>query len=389
MSFWFSEKSGSNTLVIDISSGSTAAALVRTKKGSVPEIITRTRNTYTNSNLENADSLEKNLLVSLNTSLSYIISQLPTLKNMGYESRIDKALVTLSSPWVESDVKIVEIKEEKDFEFNNKILRSVLEEERKNFSSKLENYFEEESEIFESAVMDLYLNGYPSGETMKEKVREVEVNFILSASTKQLLRKIKDEIEKVIDLKEGIVMHSFMYVFYKVLSHSFRNLNSALLINMTSDASDVMFIRHKGLAISTALPFGPDVITEALSAKLNVPDEIAQSYLSLFADGVLDQPTTESIDHIITERENSWKIIWEGVSKKIVDNSDVPYSIFLLAPYGFGKLVKIFLESIFPDRKIILLGDTNKFTKELVKGEEKNIGDENISILSSFSNLIN
>ena len=389
MSFWFSEKSGSNTLVIDISSGSTAAALVRTKKGSVPEIITRTRNTYTNANLENTDSLEKNLLVSLNTSLSYIINQLPTLKNMGYESRIDKALVTLSSPWVESDVKIVEIKEEKDFEFNNKILRSVLEEERKIFSSKLENYFEEESEIFESAVMDLYLNGYPSGETMKEKVREVEVNFILSASTKQLLRKIKDEIEKVVDLKEGIVMHSFMYVFYKVLSHSFRNLNSALLINMTSDASDVMFIRHKGLAISTALPFGPDVITEALSAKLNVPGEIAQSYLSLFADGVLDQPTTESIDHIITERENSWKIIWEGVSKKIVDNSDVPYSIFLLAPYGFGKLVKIFLESIFPDRKIILLGDTNKFTKELVKGEEKNIGDENISILSSFSNLIN
>ncbi len=102
----------------------------------------------------------------------------------------------------------------------------------------------------------------------------------------------------------------------------------------------------------------------------------------------MDQATTESIDKIITEREATWKAIWEGVGKKIVDNNDVPYSIFLLTPYGFGKLMKIFLESVFPNRKIILLGDTNRFTRELVQGDTKNVEDENITILSSFSNLV-
>ncbi len=384
MSPWFSGKKDFNILVVDISSGSTSGALVATSEGKVPRVLTAFESEYNFKVKDASFSPDKAVLTSLGGVLDFIVKKVSLMKKV----RVDKAVITFSSPWVDSYLKTVEIKKEEEFVFDKKFMLGVINEEKSIFQNSLKESFAEESEIFESAVMDLYMNGYPASEPKSEKVSEVEISFILSASTKDLLTKIEDQIIRTLALKKGVVMHSFMYVFYKVLSHSFNNLHSALLINMTTHITDVLFLRHNNLALNANLPFGPASIIEAVAGKLNIPREVASSYLTLFAEGALDKTTTESIDRILTENETVWRDMWSDVSQKIMQSAEVPYSIFLVTDPKFGKLMKTFLESVFPDKNIILIGDTNTFTRELVENSAKESKDERILLLSSFANLI-
>lgn len=384
MSLWFSGKKDFNILVVDISSGSTSGALVATSEGKVPRVLTAFESEYNFKVKDASFSPDKAMLTSLGGVLDFIVKKVSLMKKV----RVDKAVITFSSPWVDSYLKTVEIKKEEEFVFDKKFMLGVINEEKSIFQNSLKESFAEESEIFESAVMDLYMNGYPASEPKSEKVSEVEISFILSASTKDLLTKIEDQIIRTLALKKGVVMHSFMYVFYKVLSHSFNNLHSALLINMTTHITDVLFLRHNNLALNANLPFGPASIIEAVAGKLNIPREVASSYLTLFAEGALDKTTTESIDRILTENETVWRDMWSDVSQKIMQSAEVPYSIFLVTDPKFGKLMKTFLESVFPDKNIILIGDTNTFTRELVENSAKESKDERILLLSSFANLI-
>ena len=384
MSLWFSGKKDFNILVVDISSGSTSGALVATSEGKVPRVLTAFESEYNFKVKDASFSPDKAMLTSLGGVLDFIVKKVSLMKKV----RVDKAVITFSSPWVDSYLKTVEIKKEEEFVFDKKFMLGVINEEKSIFQNSLKESFAEESEIFESAVMDLYMNGYPASEPKSEKVSEVEISFILSASTKDLLTKIEDQIIRTLALKKGVVMHSFMYVFYKVLSHSFNNLHSALLINMTTHITDVLFLRHNNLALNANLPFGPASIIEAVAGKLNIPREVASSYLTLFAEGALDKTTTESIDRILTENETVWRDMWSDVSQKIMQSAGVPYSIFLVTDPKFGKLMKTFLESVFPDKNIILIGDTNTFTRELVENSAKESKDERILLLSSFANLI-
>lgn len=389
MALWFKSHRGTNTLVIDISSGSTSAAIVCNHKSKVPRVIASIDTPYNFGTVGNSISPDGAMLKSLKASLKFVLDKMLETKLSNEDSKIDKALVTFSSPWIDSYLKTTKISKEKEFIFDEKFLYKVIGDEKGNFQNKLKDTFKEESEIFESAVMDLYLNGYAALEPKKEKVSDVEISFILSASTKDLLAKVEDEIIRSMAVKKGIAMHSFMYVFYKVLSHSFRNLHSALLINMTTNVTDLLFIRHNNSALNATLPFGPASITESLAEKLNIPSEVANSYLALFADGTLDQLTTDLIDKELTEKEVVWKDMWTEVSARIMESADVPYSIFLITTPNFGKLMKTFLDSVFPDKNIILIGDTNTFTRELVESGAKDCKDEKILLLSSFSNLLN
>ncbi len=384
MSFWFSGNRDSNILVVDISSGTTSVALIATSHGKVPRVLTAIESEYNFSSNGNSLSPDVAMLASLKSVLEFIVGKLSTLKGV----KVDRAVITFSSPWVDSYLKTVQISKEQEFVFDEKYMFEVISEEKSVFQNTLKESFAEESEIFEAAVMDLYVNGYPASVPKKEKVSEVEISFILSASTKDLLARVEDQIIRTLAIKKGIVMHSFMYIFYKVLSHSFSNLHSALLINMTTHITDVLFLRHNNLALNANLPFGPESIVNAVSTKLNISDEIASSYLTLFAEGALDKSTTESIDKILTENESVWRDIWSDVKGKIVQSAEVPYSIFLVTTPKFGKLMKTFLESVFPDKNIILIGDTNTFTRELVENGARESKDERILLLSSFANLI-
>lgn len=324
---------------------------------------------------------------AIESTLSELATKTPLLSEGGQGSALDKAVVTYTTPWIVSHTKQVLRKDEKGFVFDNKALRNIQEDEKKTFKSELKAIPDDQSEIFESGILDLYLNGYSAPAPIREKVFEAEVGVVLSAAPKNFLWTVENMLIKSVGLKKGVAMHSFLYVFYKVLSHSFQNLHYALLLNMTERSTDALFLKHGGKTVNASVAFGPATIGQAVADHLMVPLEIAYSYLRLFADGNLDDKTTEQIDKVLVEKEDVWKELWRRLRESVAVEGDLPYSIFLIVPLGFGRVAKTFLESVFPKKNIILIGDTNTFTKELVQGSESS--DESILLISSFSNLLN
>lgn len=389
MSFLSRKASGENTLVIDIASGSTGAALVHVGSDGLPEILARARTPFFLSAGPTKGALENAMLVSLRATLGSVAKSTPALSAKGAGSAIERAVISFSSPWISSHLKTVIIAKEKNFSFTKSVMDSIIDEEKELFLSSLKESFEEESEVFESVVTNLYLNGYETNNPAKGKVKNAEMTFLLSATTKELLAKIEEELIKSVGVKRGVALHSFMFAFYKVLSHSFHSLHSALLINMTSELTDILFLRHGNSALSASLPFGPASIARSVSERLGIPIELGYSYLSLFASGSFDQATMEAVDTVFTEVESKWQSMWKSMGESIPEGSSVPYSVFLIVPNGSEKIVKTFLTSVLPGRNVILLGETNAFTKELVKAEPEMLRDESILVLSSFSNIIN
>lgn len=383
MSFFGRKDESEISLVIDISSGSTAGAIVRNFQNDLPSLISSIRTPFFSTGKPSRESIESAMLASLNNTLTALVGSLsPEI------GKINKTLLTFSSPWVESHLKTVIIDRETKFTFNERDLDKIMKEEQELFLAKANEEFKEECEIFESSVTNLYFNGYESQTLIKEKVNKVEVSFILSAISKDLLQMIEAQIMKIAHVKRGLVTHSFMYAFFKTLSHSFINLHSALLLNMTSELTDALFLRHGNSAFSASLPFGPNSIVRSVADRLGIQEPVAQSYLSIFASGAFDEATTNAVDSVLLEVEENWLTLWKNMGESIPEGKSLPYSIFLIAPTGFEKLMKTFLEGIFEKKNIILLGDTNAFTKEIVRLPSNSSSDENILILTAFSNLL-
>lgn len=376
-------------MILDVTSGSTGAALVHHTDDGLPEIVTRVRSPFfTESNLT-SDQLESAVLSSLDESLHTISSRINLLTEKGYKGHIDRAVVTLSSPWVVSHLKTVIISRQNGFVLDEKMVRSVIAEEEELFQNKLTESFEEQSEIFESVITNLYLNGYETAVPIKEKVNQAEINFLLSATTKNLLKKIEALILKTVGIKRGVIIQSFMYAFYKVVSHSFQNLHSALLINVAPEITELLFIRHGYSALSVSLPIGPAILARSVAKDFGIPIELANSYLSLYVSNSFAEPTAKKIEGTLAKVKEEWKNLWHEMGEGIPEGKDVPYSVFLIVPIGYERLMKMILENLLSDRNIILLGETNTFTKELVKAEPDLLRDEKILVLSSFSNLLN
>lgn len=388
MSFLNRSDSGENTLVVDISSGSTAAALVHTHEHGLPEIVALTRTPFFLKEKPTEEALEAAMISSLRATLSNISNNVRLLTSKGYHAGLSKALISFSSPWTVSHLKTVIIAKDEGFEFDDGMLKAVMGEEKELFSSRLANRSDEEYEIFESAVTNLYLNGYEAQRVSGEKVKKAEATFLISAARKNLLWKVENELIKAAGIRRGVVMASFTYAYFKVLSHAFQNLHSALLINMTAESTDLLFLRHGNSALCSTLKFGPLLIARAVAEKLSIPFEVAHSYLSVFATGSFDQETTTAIDSVLLQVEEEWRLLWRNMGENIPEGSNLPYSVFLIVPEGSEKLMKTFLESVLPGKHITVLGETNAFAKELVKAEGDKLHDEALLVLSSFSNLL-
>lgn len=379
---------GENTLIIDISSGSTGAALVHHTESGLPEMVARARTPFYVENGLTADELETAVLSSLDKSLASINAQMPLLSQKGYKGHLSHALVALSSPWVVSHLKTVIIRRDNGFVLDERMVKAVMSEEEELFKKKLTESFREESEVFESVVTNLYQNGYETPHPIKETIKEAEINFLLSATTKNLLHKIEGKLLKVVGLKRGLAVQSFVYAFYKVVTNSFQNLHSALFINVAPEITDLLFLRHGYSALSVSLPIGPAVIARAVAKEFNLSPELANSYLSLYVSNCFNQETNQKIETVFNQVKNDWKNIWHSMGESIPEGREVPYSVFLVVPTGFEKVMKLILESLLSDRNVILVGETNAFTKELVKAAPEVLGDEKLLILSSFANLL-
>lgn len=352
------------------------------------EIIYKTRVLFHSGENPTEKFLEGAMLKALSLALERILKNAPALlKERGFKTKVNRAVISLSSPWVVSNLKTSELKQEKQFVLDSKTIREAILQEEEILKQESISKSNEENEFFESAFVGLRVNGYQTNLPIRDKVTNAQIDFILNISKKKVIQKIEEEITKSFSVEEGISLLGFMFIYFKVLSHVFQTLHSSLLINITNEATEILFVEHNNPRLLTSLPVGPISLARRIKDKLKIELPLAESYLKLFVRGDLDSQTMSKLEPIINSAKDEWMQAWDNKTDKFPNLAKSPYAVFLTSLPKHQDISKAFLESVLPNKNIVILGQDNKFTSEITKSPEGEGVDENLAIASFYDTI--
>lgn len=388
MSSWFHIDHSENVLALHIDSGSVGVALMHCTKDLPSEIIYKTRVPFHSGERPTEKFLESAMIKALSSALEKVLKNaLILLKEREFKTKVDRTIISLSSPWVVSNLKTSELKEEKRFVLDSKVIREAILQEEEIIKKESVSKSNEENEFFESAFVGLRVNGYQTNLPIKDKVNNAQIDFILNISKKKIIHRIEEEITKSFSVEEGISLQGFMFIYFKVLSHVFQTLHSSLLINITNEATEILFVEHNNPRLLTSLPMGPISLSRRIKDKLKIGLPLAESYLKLFVSGDLNSQTMSELTPIINDAKREWMEVWENKTDKFPNLAKSPYAVFLTSLPKHQSISKMFLENVLPNKNIIILGQDNKFTSEITKSPEGEAVDENLAITCFYDTI--
>jgi hypothetical protein len=386
MHFWRKRDLSENILVIHIDSGSVGAALMHKAPDATSEIIYKTRISFLSTDAPTVESLEKPMLGALSEALTQLSKNgLMVLKDRGFVTKIHRASVALSSPWIVSSLKIANVHSDEPFSLDSHVIKDAMlrEEEKMRGESKTLGG----DEMFESAFVGLRVNGYKTHFPVSQKVTDAEIDFVLNAARKDLIKRVGDELHKHFSPEKGIALQGFMFAYFTVLSHVFQNLHSSLLINITNEATEILFVEHGNPRLLTSIPFGPVTIARKIKDRLNMPLPVSESYIQLFASEVLNLQSTIKFEPIIAMQKDEWKALWTVKAERHPSIAKSPFAVFLTTHPKYKKIAKLFLEGVLPDKNIVVLGEDSTFTQKITKSPEGGDVDENLAIACFYDTI--
>jgi hypothetical protein len=212
--------------------------------------------------------------------------------------------------------------------------------------------------------------------------------FGLENGSKKFMNSIEDTILRFIGIKEGIMIEEFIFVMKKILDQSFKDAETSNMVSITNESMDFLITR-KGIPLSSkVIPFGPAHIARQIQRDLGLPIEIAYSYLSLFSLGTLDKEIISSLDLSLFKAESEFSQLFDKAKEQDVNMEDLPPLVFLVGPKNYEKIYKTLFESILPKSRVVVIGNDNRFTRELVSQKDAGREDQKLSLLASFSGIV-
>ena len=363
-------------MVLDISSGSVGAGLVSLKLNSSPIIISSSRTSLNLQNKPTTETIEKALLESLHKSLVEV-----------GQSSVEKVIISFSSPWITSGLRTYSYKSKIPFIVDQKYISNILNEQESEFAKELNLKYTNKSEVFNSKITSISLNGYDANPKLGKKVSSIEIQMMMNASEKSLIQKIEEEIIKVIGVRDGVLLENFMFAFMTVLTNAFQNVHSALLINMSNETSDFLLVRNGHPLFSISLPVCPAYIARAIQKEFDVPLNVAYSYISLFSEGVLEKEMIERMDKLFGAMEIYWTNEWQKAISSIEGEQTTPNKIFIIGSVPNESVIKTLLSSIFSGHEVVMVDRKSNLMQHLTTASTETGVDDRVSILAAFSKI--
>ncbi len=383
----FSSDTKENTLLIDISSSSVACALVHNKKGVEPEIDFALRESFQNIEGDQSENVEMRMLVVLRKILNTTFSKgQEIIKQKNRKGGVDVVIVGLSSLWYLSSLKTHEVGDKEGILLTTGAQRDILRSEQINFLEELKNVYKEESEIFESNIIGVSANGYRIENWTNKTATAFDITFLQAGAPKKLIRAIENEVIKTFGTKRGISVHSINSILSQLISHSYKNLHSAILVDISGDTTNILFIHDSVPEKVVLIPFGINSLVNKISENLTLPRVIAESMMSLYLKGDLKEESVKELDGVFLDARDEWD--FNSIISKENSIYHSPQNIFLVSDTKYGEIGKTMLEDIFLDKEVIILDCKQGFIKECIKSDKENYLDGHLAILGTYSQFL-
>ncbi len=383
----FASSKKENTLLIDIGSTSVACALTHNEKGKSPVMDFSVRFPFSKNVPGDQQSIETQMLVTLKEILALTFQNgLKTLFRKARPKDIDTVLIGLSSLWYTSKLETKTIEDKKGIKLNEGKLKNLIEAEKQIFLNELKETYKDGGEIFEADILGVSANGYRIENWLGKEASSFELTYLLSAAPAKMIRKIEDQVIGSFGTRRGISINSINSLLSKLIFHSFKNIHSALLVDLSGDTSNLLFIRDGIAEKNKHLSFGISSLVQNIADNLLVPLPIAESYLSLYSKDVLNTQSMQELNKVFSESEDEWSLHKALVGDDV--NFSSPQTIFLVSDTPYAVIGRTILKDIFPDKEVILLDCQNGFLKECIKSETGSSADGHLAVLGTYSQFL-
>ncbi len=383
----FGSSSKENTLLVDIASSSVAVALVHNDKGKSPEIDFTIRLPINNSPDSQA-GINQKMLLTLREALTITYKEgVKILIAKKRPKNINVALIGMSSLWYTSKLITKKFEDKEGVFLTQAVQKDYLKIEIENFKKELKENYKDDSEVFEASIIGVSANGYPV-ETWSNKIAaSFDITFLLSGSPKNLINSIEEEIAKIFGIKKGISIHSINSVLSRIILDSFKNIHSALLVDISGYTTDLLYIHNGTTEKEIKIPFGITTLIKNIAENLNLPKEIAESMLSLYSSGLLDDQNVKELDQVFDEAEEEW-----ALTSVLVNNEQkiiTPQNIFIVSDTPYALIGKAILKDIFAEKEVTILNCQSGFLKACIGKEDGIQADGHLAVLGTYSQFLN
>jgi len=302
--FFSSQKKPHLVLLLDIQSSVVRGALVYFKPSATPEFIYTHTAPITFKADVSSSHLVQVTLEAVNQTIDVILREL-SLRNSSLvpgtlPHTIGAVHYILSSPWIISQAKTLEISFPKEIKLTKHSLQPAITEER----NKITGNEADQLSVIEEKVFDIRVSGYSVPNWEGRKAKQVDISFVVSVAGSRVIERLREAVRRVTNTH--IEFHSSLLLqtigIQKVLPHH----SSYSLIHVHGELTDVVIIHKHSCIFFGSFPLGVYGLIRKLSKATKTDIHTAQSLLTLYMDGHLDPSHAASTQKIINEVSHLW-----------------------------------------------------------------------------------
>ncbi|MSU45021.1 MAG: hypothetical protein EXS47_00090 [Candidatus Zambryskibacteria bacterium] len=341
----FAKKENEVSLLIDIGNETVSIALV-SYKNKTPNFTYYTKAEFPI--LE--ESSKQRAITGLGTLLDQML--IKTLKLR--KEKIDKVVVSFSSPWYTFISKEVHLAEGKDFFITKSFLESVLVREEKLYIKELsegrEGEVKNQHSVVERSIVHAKINGYVLNNMLGKKTKSFDAYLYISAISTKIEEKVVDVISKHTHISRGnISLYTSPLVSFHTIRDRFPDDRDFLLMNITGESTDFSLVKGDVIESNIQFPLGRSYIIRKIAKSAKVSSEISESMLHMYLQQKTDEVTTSLIEETLTEIEEEWAVYFEDVFVSLCKTRDYPIKIFLISDEDVVTIFSNFLKLVKTD----------------------------------------
>jgi cell division ATPase FtsA len=255
--------------------------------------------------------------------------------------KIHNTCVVISSPWYLSETKLIKIEENKPF----LVTQSLVDNLCSNVSKGYKGSNSLNIDILEQKIIKTSLNGYQTLDPLKKMAKTLEINLFTSFVRKSSVDSIKSIIERQFHTNK-IDIHSQSLASFSIISGIWKHdADKYIIADITSELTELVIVRNGIISESASFPKGKGFIEEAISEKLNVTLEVAESMLKMYSRGEIDTSLKSKIDSVLEKTKVDWmRDLTDSLSTMSV-SATLPSTFYVFTSNHLGKIFCDYISS--------------------------------------------
>ena len=335
MGFLFNKRNKGEKLVaiFDIGSDSVGGAIAKisTDGKYIPHIIKSVRSEILFHEEADLNILLKNMLLALNSTA--------TILHDAKMGAFDEIFCVMASPWYLSENRLVKMSKEHSFIFTEKIADELLQKEILALTETYKKKYpdvDSKLELMEHHIMDVSLNGYKVTTPLGMQSKSIEMNMVVSLSSKTCLDKIRETLSKLFH-STPVSFSSFMVASYLAVRDKYVSPSSYLLLDVGGEITEVGIVSKGILMSSLSFPFGKKTFYRYMCTKLNIDIRDAKELFNMFITGALSEKRKVKVVPLFESIEKSWGEAFRECVNTLPHSLALPSTIFLTADDDIRK----------------------------------------------------